>query len=262
MRRLFTTAESGLSRHALDWGEHIGRWRRVQRGVYAEGAEDPTPLDRARAQVMASGSPARGGLAGVLLGLDSVTLDRAPTRRTTITPIVVAGLPCADARQTLIDLAAMLDDDTWEQALESALRKRLVTLEAFDDLPRAPGIRRIRRVLAHRGMVPPTESLLETLMVQLIRTVPALPEPVRQYNVFTANGTFIARVDLCWPELGIFIELDGQQHKDQPVYDASRQTAVVAATGWRVARFTWREVTRTPKTCARRLAALVERVAA
>ena len=262
MRRLFTTAESGLSRHALEWGERIGRWRRVQRGVYAEGPEDPTPLDRERAQVMASGSPARGGLAGVLLGLDSVRLDGAPTRRSTITHIAVAGLPCADARQTLIDLAATLDDDTWEQALESALRRRLVTIASFDPLPRVPGVRRIRRVLARRGEVPPTESLLETFMVQLIRTVPGLPEPVRQHEVVSTSGTFVARVDLCWPSLGVFIELDGQQHKEQPVYDASRQTAVVAATGWRVARFTWHEVTRTPRTCARRLAALVERLAA
>lgn len=262
MRRLFTAAESGLSSHALKWGEHTGRWRRVQRGVYADGPEPITPLDRERAQVLASGSPARGGLGGVLLGLDSVTLDGAPTRRTTITSIVVAGLPCADAHQTLLDLAPTLDDDTWEQALESALRKRLVALSAFVELPRVPGVRRIRRVLARRGDVPPTESLLETLMVQLIRTVPDLPEPVRQHRITWPDRTFVARVDLCWPTLGVFIELDGQQHEGQPVYDASRQTAVVVATGWRVARFTWREVTRTPKTCARRLAALVERLAA
>jgi very-short-patch-repair endonuclease len=76
--------------------------------------------------------------------------------------------------------------------------------------------------------------------------------------VTLADGTFVARVDLCWPHLGIFVELDGQGHEDQPVYDASRQTAVVAATGWLVARFTWREVTRTPRTCVRRLLAVIE----
>jgi hypothetical protein len=132
----------------------------------------------------------------------------------------------------------------------------------FDDLPRSPGVRRVRRVLARRGDVPPTESLLETLMVQLIRTVPDVPDPVRQHRVVTRDGTFVARVDLCWPDLGVFIELDGQHHKDQPVYDAHRQTAVVIATGWHVARFTWAEVVHTPRTCARRLVALFERVAA
>ena len=100
--------------------------------------------------------------------------------------------------------------------------------------------------------MPPTESLLETYMVQLIR-VAGLPEPVRQYRVVTRHGTFVARVDLCWPQLGVFVELDGQGHTDQPVYDASRQTAVVVATGWLVARFTWTQVTRTPKWCARQL---------
>ena len=115
-----------------------------------------------------------------------------------------------------------------------------------------PGVRRIRRVLARRGNVPPTESLLETLMVQLIRRA-GLPEPLRQHRVVTRHGTFVARVDLCWPAFGVFVELDGQGHKDQPVYDAARQTAVTVATGWRVARFTWWQVTRSPKWCARQL---------
>ena len=255
MRRLFTSAECGLTNHALKWGEQTGKWRRVQQGIYAEGPEDPTPFDRARAKVMASGSPARGSLAGLLFGLDSITLDGAPTRRTAPeSTTMVAGLRCADPRTVLLDLAATLDDDTWEQALESALRKRLVTLASFDDLPRVPGVKRIRRVLTRRGDGPPTESLLETLAVQLCRTVPDLPRPVRQHRITLDDGTFVARVDLCWPHLAIFLELDGQGHKRQPVYDAARQTAVVAATGWLVLRFTWREVTRTPKTCARRLA--------
>ena len=224
MRRLFTSAESGLSNNALRWAERTGESVRVQRGVYAEGPEPPTPIERTT---------------------------------------VIGGVRCVGALQALVDIAAHVDDDTWEQALETALRKRLVSVAGFHDLPpNVPGVRRIRRVLDRRGDVPPTESLLETLMVQLIRSVPGLPEPVRQLRVTWPDGSFIARVDLCWPGLGVFIELDGQGHNDQPVYDAHRQTAVVAATGWRVARFTWREVTRSPRMCARRLLAIVEQLAA
>ena len=95
-------------------------------------------------------------------------------------------------------------------------------------------------------------------MVQLARTIPGLAPPTRQVQVFDADGVFIARVDLAWPDLGLFIELDGQQHKDQPVYDARRETAVTAATGWLCGRFTWREVVDLPVTTARRLAALVD----
>jgi hypothetical protein len=196
----------------------------------------------------------------VLLGFDSVELDGHPIRRGRLVDdreTIIGDIRCVSALQALVDLAASLDDDTWEQALESALRKRLVFVGDFDDLPRnVQGLRRIRRVLGRRGDVPPTESLLESLMVQLTRRV-GLPDPVRQHVVTWEDGTFVARVDLCWPWLGVFVELDGQQHKDQPVYDASRQTAVVIATGWRVARFTWRQVTRTPRWCARQLEALL-----
>ena len=74
-------------------------------------------------------------------------------------------------------------------------------------------------------------------MVQLIRTVPDVPDPVRQLQVGWAL------LDQSWPEIGLFIELDGQQHVGQPVYDARRETAVVAATGWLCGRFTW------PRSC-------------
>ncbi|MEN3273584.1 MAG: hypothetical protein V7636_2345, partial [Actinomycetota bacterium] len=182
MRQLFTTAGSGLTRHEIDWGERVGKWRQVQRGVYAVGSEPVTPLDRERGAVLASRSPARGGLGGVLLGLDSVKLDGAPTRRTSCDDVtIVQDTLCADARTILLDLAASLDDDTWEQALESALRKRLVHVDDFAVLPKnVPGVRRVRRVLIRRGDVPPTESLLETLTAQLIRRVPSLSPPIRQ----------------------------------------------------------------------------------
>lgn len=258
MRRLFTAKASGLTNDQLRWGEATGRWRRVQRGVYADGPAPVTQLDRERAKVIAARSAARGGLAGVLHKLDGVVLDGRPTRRERLSPqgiVHIDGMPCAGALRTLADLAATLDDDAWEQALECALRKRLVSLDELLAVPRAP---RIRRVLAKRPSgAPPTESLLETLMLQLARTVTGLGDPVRQHVVAWPDGTFVARVDLCWPVFGLFVELDGQQHADQPVYDARRETAVVAATGWLPGRFTWHEVVRTPRSTARRLEALL-----
>jgi hypothetical protein len=177
--------------------------------------------------------------------------------------VVIDGLRCTDGLQTLADLAADLDALRWEQALESALRKRLTAIADIEGaLPalgraRTPGVRRMCRVLAARpDGAPSTESLLETLMVQLVRGVGGSPEPIRQHEVVDECGSFVARVDLSWPELGLFLELDGQQHQGQPVYDARRETAVVAATGWLPGRFTWREVVSIPTTTARRLAAL------
>src|SRR5207342_946684 len=121
----------------------------------------------------------------VLHGLDGVILDRVATARRTAAAegtVVIDGIPCTDGLQTMIGLASVVDDLVWEQALESALRKRLVSVAALESLvpqlgrARTPGTARIRRVLALRPPgAPPTESLLETLCVQLARTVPGLP---------------------------------------------------------------------------------------
>jgi hypothetical protein len=270
VRRLFTVEEArerGLTRSALRWGEQRGQWWKIDYGVYARGADPPDALDLARARVLASRGVASGRLAALLHGLDAVDdPDHRPLRQRVLPPariVVIDGIRCTDGLQTLVDLAVDLDDLPWEQALESVLRKRLTAIADIEGaLPalgraRTPGVRRMRRVLATRpDGAPPTESLLETLMVQLVRGVEGLPEPTRQHEVVDECGSFVARVDLSWPELGLFLELDGQHHERQPVYDARRETAVVAATGWLPGRFTWREVVSIPTTTARRLAAL------
>lgn len=268
MRNMWTADASGLTSSALKWGVKKQKFRRIINGVYGDGPDEPSRFDVAVAEVIRSEHfVATGRLAGVLLRLDAVTLTGrgyARRQRPGEAVTVVYGIRCTDALPTLIDLAADLDDLRWEQALESALRTGGTTLhaikEALPDLSasRTPGVRRIRRVLKVRGDGPATGSLLETLMVQLSRRIHGLGRPIRQYEVRNAHGDFIAFVDLAWPELGVFIELDGQHHEGQPVYDAVRQTRVAAATGWLCGRFTWHQVTRLPNTSARQLAELVE----
>jgi hypothetical protein len=277
VRRLFTTEEArrrGIGPAELRWGERTGRWRRIERGVYGEGPQEPTALERAVAVVIVTGGVASGTLAGVLHRLDGVELDGVgvtiePGRRRRCAGVhrrplaaervaEVDGIRCTDGLQTLLDLAALIDDLRWEQALESALRRRLVDVGRLD-VSGVVGAARIRRVLTLRPAgAPPTGSLLETLMVQLVRTLPAVPEPSRQVEVRNSYDEFVACVDLAWPDLGLFVELDGQQHKDQPVYDARRETAVVAATGWLCGRFTWSEVVGLPRSTGRRVVGLVD----
>ena len=85
-----------------------------------------------------------------------------------------------------------------------------------------------------------------------------LDEPLRQVEVRNEHGEFIAYVDFAWPDLGLFVELDGQHHAGQPVHDARRETNVIAATGWLVGRFTWDEVVRYPNSTARQLRLLLD----
>src|SRR2546421_9610348 len=133
MRRLFVAKDAGMSAEALRWALQQGKMQRIAQGVYAEGPEPPTALELALASVIRTGGVARGSISGALMGLDSVEVRPEHRRRNEVSTIVVHGIRCADGRQTLIDLAATLDDDTWEQALECALRKRLGTLDELAD---------------------------------------------------------------------------------------------------------------------------------
>jgi very-short-patch-repair endonuclease len=285
MRSLyFTAAESGMTRAQLRHAETRGRITKVGRATYRHGDGPVTPLDECLALTVTTGGVAGGRPAGVMLGLDAVTLGppdvtlppgstnrhRGVRRRELIgDPILIGGIPCASGLQTMLDLAAELDDLEWEQALESALRKKLTTVAEIELwLPelgrrRTPGVARIQRVLAVRPKAaPPTGSILETLFVQLRRQVPGSTEPLRQVEIRNEDGSFVAFVDFAWPHLGIFIELDGEHHRGQPVHDARRETAVVAATGWLVGRFTWTEIVRYPIPTARRLDQLLRQAAA
>lgn len=277
--QFFVGSRRELTRGQLRAGVSAGRWRSVGPDTYREGPQDPTPLDRALGVVVRADGIASGNLAALLHAFDAggapvidVTVDRTASTETRglrhrlLPPeriVEVAGFQCADRLQALVDLAHRLDDDRWEQALESAARiEPTVVQHLWSELPhlgrqRIRGTRRIRRVLLLRpDGAPATESLLETLMVQIARLVPSLPPPERQVDVYDRWGRFVARVDLAWPELGLFLELDGQHHLGQPVYDASRETAVVAATGWLCGRFTWDECTLHRMHTARRLEAI------
>lgn len=272
----FTGGRSERTRAQLRWDVAAGRVHAVGPDTYRFGPGPATDLSRSLGVAVATDGVVSGRLAALLHRLDAgaapvpdVTVDRTASakrsglRHRLLAPeriVEVAGFRCTDGLQTLVDLAHRLSDDEWEQALESALRTGDVTVARLDEeLPhlgrtRTKGTRRIRRVLLVRpDAVPPTESLLETHLVQIARLVAWLPPPQRQVNVFDRWGGFVARVDLAWPELGLFVELDGQHHEGQPLYDASRETAVVAATGWLCARFTWDECTRHRLHTARRL---------
>ena len=221
-RRPFTTQDAysrGVTHAALKHGLSQGRIQRVLRGIYIEGADPVTPVETALAALVATSGVASGALAGVLHGLDSVRLQGklvtipterdsrlAAVQRADLEPqqtVTIDGYRCTNGAQTMIGLAVILNDLQWEQALESALHKRLLRVEDLGAVSDFRGSKRIRRVLALRPPgVPPTESLLETLMVQLIRTESLLPTPQRQVVVLNKWDRFVARVDLAWPEHG------------------------------------------------------------
>jgi hypothetical protein len=191
MRNLYTRAdivERGIPLSTLQRKVARGEWHRVVPGIFVEGVDPPSRFEYAAAVAKRSGGVASHTLAGALWNFDSVrlippfvtvptTLRKAANVR--LGDLAFAditeckGVICTSGTQTLLDLAAVMDDRTWEHALESALRDGHTTIaELCERLPamgaaRRKGVTRVRRVLALRPEgAPPTESLLETLMVQ------------------------------------------------------------------------------------------------
>ena len=255
MATLFTRREAnaaGVTDRRLERAVERGRYFRLTRGVYFKGDRPPHPFEWRLAKAMRTSKPVTGELAAGLHGFDGFDVPQDGN---------YANVPRAGEHETLLSIAATTTDVRWEWALEWALRKQRTTIAGIQEelTTHRRGNGRIRRVLSLRPQnAPPTGSVLETMTLQLIRQDPRFPIPSRQVEVLRALGSRPAFVDLAWPDHGMFLELDGEQHKDQPRYDATRQTAVVAATGWLVGRYTWTDVVHHPKSTLRSLSRLFD----
>jgi very-short-patch-repair endonuclease len=74
-----------------------------------------------------------------------------------------------------------------------------------------------------------------------------MPEPVPQFQV-RSGASIIARLDFAYPRDRIGIELDGAAYhsgSDARKRDRQRDNRL-SAMGWRLLRFDWDDVTRTP----------------
>jgi len=162
-------------------------------------------------------------------------------------------LPVTSPERTIIDLAAILTDHRLDFVLDRALSSGTVELtrltEVFAVLGRRgkPGTTRIRRLLAKRdaSYVPP-DSVLEQRLLALIEGA-GLPEPTTQFRpawLVPTNG----RVDFAYPDQLIIIEGDSRKwHLLMKSFEIDRQRDNQAQlAGWRIFRFTWKDITERP----------------
>ena len=128
----------------------------------------------------------------------------------------VDSIPVSTVARTLVDLGAVVSKSTVERAVEHALHRELVTVpRLWATVTRLGkqgrnGVGVLRHVLVRRGRSAPTESQMETRLVQMLRHQ-GLPEPVRQHVVMV-DGTFVGRVDLGYPQWRIAIEYQSIEH--------------------------------------------------
>ena len=274
---------SGVSRHQLARAHQAGVLVRVARGIYSPqalpargqhllsgGSVDLGYLAEVRAFTTAYRCVAARRTAAVLWRFDllveptEVEVDvpasrwsspaevqavRRPPRPTV--GLRIAGLDpvrATSAVQTVIDCALELPLLEAVVVADSAMRRKTVQLTdlraAADQLRGTPGAARVRQVLALSD--PRSGSVLETAFRVLVMLA-GLPRPSSQF-VIRNDRAFVARVDFCWEDLRLVVEVDGRQWHDPADRRANDRVRdnTLERLSWRVLRFTWAEVLHDP----------------
>jgi very-short-patch-repair endonuclease len=164
------------------------------------------------------------------------------------------GIPVTNPLLTMVDLGAVLPPWLVEDALNRGLTKRLFTIPAVErarnDVGR-PGRRGagvLRAILDERALGGERpDGLLEARMAKLLQDA-GLDGWEFQFVVVDEQGRFVARVDFCWPDRKLVVEVDGFETHSSPAAlqaDLDRQNRLVTL-GYTVLRFTWADVVRNP----------------
>ena len=170
-------------------------------------------------------------------------------------PRLIDGIPCTGLTRTLLDLASVVSRPRFEAAVDSMVREQRVTFEALYSVlamhatAGRNGIRLFREVLNERasdGQVP--LSQWSRWVVDLLRAH-GLPEPVMEYRIHSAEGGFIAQVDLAYPNRRLAIELDSiRWHHNRESFERDRyRRNQLTVIGWEVLNFTWNDYAKRPE---------------
>jgi very-short-patch-repair endonuclease len=228
-------------RHRIERGRLVQIWP----GIFRVGRMPLTREGRFMAGVLAGGEGAvlshesaaavwgirAGGLKPIHISVPAnrrVRLEGIrPHRRNPMPPTTTKqNLPLSQPLFTLVDLAATLETDPLEAAINEADRLHLIDPEALEagllGIPRFPGKGKLRRALARYTR---TDSNLERRFLALLRRA-RLPLPATQEHV--GRG----RIDFHWPEFGLVVETDGLTYHRTPMQqleDRRRDQAHTAA---------------------------------
>ena len=229
---------------------------RIYRGVYAVGHTVLTPNARYLAAVLACGPGAAlshrsaasfwGLLRSVAARVD-VTVSHTSGLRSTaaiavhrsrrpIATTVSEAITVTTPMQTLADLATALPRRQIEKAAENAEALKLLDLRRFDATH--PGAKRLLEVVESHDLGRFTRSETEDAFLELCDRH-GIPRP----RVNSIVEGF--EVDFCWPEDRLIVETGGRHHATRAAFEDDRaRDALLTSIGWRVMRFTTRQVRR------------------
>ncbi len=277
-----------------------GVWIRVRRGAYVY-SDDWEPLDergryllKCRAvlrqgrtpavlshvsAVIAHGSPMWGlDLADVhITRLDGRTgrRERGVNQHQGKLPadqiFTIDGAPVTCAARSLLELTMVAPVEPSLCVADDFLHRRLAAESDWISLYRSmrhwPNSLTTELVL--RLARPESESVGET-RVRYACWREGLPAPHLQVPIVDGRGRVVARVDMAWPEYGVFLEFDGlvkyttllrpgDVASDVVVREKRREDLIRELTGWICIRVTWADLADPARLAARIRTALLRR---
>lgn len=261
--------DAGLSQTAVRDRVRSGRLVRLHRGVYAVGHARLRREGHWLAAVLAAGPgavlshrdaaglhdlrPANHARIDVTTTAERKGTSKIAVHRARVLAAdevtTVHGIPATTVARTLVDLAGHVPHDHLARAIREAERRRTFDFRAVETAMarvrgrRGKGHGALRAALAECAALEQhdTRSPLEDAFLRLLRDH-GLPLP--STNVLVDG--FV--VDAVWRVQRIVVELDGRAfHDDRWAFEADRERdAALTSAGWRVVRFTHRQVTRRP----------------
>ncbi len=189
-----------------------------------------------------------------------LVLHRARLSPTEITTI--ERIPVTTPARTLLDVAAIASPNAVEEALDDALRRKLVSVPRLrtylDAQPRGrAGVRVLRAFVEARaqgGGAP--DSPLETKIWRIL-VAAGITDGVRQHRIVD-RGLTVAIPDVVFLDEMVAVEADSFEwhgSRSRWLRDLRRRNALLAL-GWRVLHFTWDDLARPDVVVATVLAAL------
>jgi hypothetical protein len=161
--------------------------------------------------------------------------------------ITIDGITSTGLARTLVDLGSVVGSDRVLQALDDARRRRasLRWIRSTAERLHRPGQRGTGVLLRFlddidRGQDVLPGSWFERLIEKCI-AAPDLPTVVRQYEIHSSTGAFVARPDFAMPDLLLGFEAHSRQFhfgRSREPLDAQRDLAV-AAEGWLLVYLGW-----------------------
>ena len=249
--------EAGVTASAIRHRVARGRLHRVHRGVYALDAPPLRPGARELAAVLACGSgavlshrsaailwnllPDRPGPVHVTTARHRTGPPGVVTHRADPPATRHRQVPLTTVPRTLLDLAATVPHEL-ERALNEARVLELVTEASLDEQLRSGHARGVAALRAAATTGPTLHrSEAERRLLTLIAHA-RLPRP--ETNTRVAGY----EVDVLFRDQRLVAEVDGYAYHSTPrAFERDRRKdADLQAAGYRVLRFTWRQVTREP----------------